>query len=85
MNELSDFKFESFEDFEGFLKSLSAEKQKDSWKVLAALFEKQRKIFENVIPKGDPLSLLSLPPEKVKEIFSSFEQQMPLLKNLKRW
>lgn len=80
MNELSDFKFESFEDFEGFLKSLSAEKQKDSWKVLAALFEKQRKIFENVIPKGDPLSLLSLPPEKVKEIFSSFEQQMPLFK-----
>ena len=44
------------------------------------MFEKQRKIFENVIPKGDPLSLLSLPPEKVKEIFSSFEQQMPLYK-----
>ena len=80
MNELSGFKFESFEDFEGFLKSLSAEKLKESWPVLAALFEKQRKIFENVIPKGDPLSLLSLPQEKTKELFSSFEQQMPLFK-----
>jgi hypothetical protein len=80
MNELNDYKFESFEDFEGFLKNLSTEKLKKSWSVLAALFEKQRKIFENLIPKGDTASLLSFPPEKLKEIFSSYEQQMALFK-----
>lgn len=80
MDKLSDFKFESFEDFEGFLKSLYAEKLKESWPVLVALFEKQRKIFEDLIPKEDPISLLSLPPEKLKEMISSYEQQMPLFK-----
>lgn len=80
MNKLSDFKFESFEDFEGFLKSLSTEKLKESLPVLVALFEKQRKIFEDLIPKEDPISLLSLPPEKLKEMISSYEQQMPLFK-----
>lgn len=80
MNEFNEFKFESFEDFKGFLESLPVEKLKNSFPVLVALFEKQRKIFDEQIPKnGDPLSLLSLPPEKLKELFSLFEQQMPLL------
>ena len=77
---MSEFKFESFEDFEGFLTTLPVEKLKNSFPVLVALFEKQRKTFDEQIPKdGDPLSLLSLPPEKLKELFSLFEQQMPLL------
>ena len=78
---MSEFKFESFEDFEGFLTTLPVEKLKNSFPVLVALFEKQRKTFDEQIPKNEgPLSLLSLPPEKLKELFSLFEQQMPLLK-----
>lgn len=43
---MSEFKFESFEDFEGFLTTLPVEKLKSSFPVLVALFEKQRKTFE---------------------------------------
>ncbi len=79
MNELNDFKFESFEDFEGFLSTLPAEKIRASLKVLIALFEKQRKLFDEILPKGeDPIALMSLPPETLKEMFSSFENKRPI-------
>ena len=74
-------KFESFEDFEAFLSTLPVDKIKGSFKVLAALFEIQRKKYEELIPKGgDPIALMSLPPEKLKELFTSFEEQMPMFK-----
>lgn len=79
MNELNDLKFESFEDFAGYLSSLPAEKIKTSWAVLVALFENKRKLFEDLLPKGgDPIELMSLPPETLKEMFSTFESKMPI-------
>lgn len=76
---MAELKFESFEDFEGYLSNLPVDKIKSSLKLLVALFENQRKKFEDTIPEGeDPIALMSLPPETLTEMFSTFEKQMPI-------
>jgi hypothetical protein len=83
---MNEFKFESFEDFGNFLSTLSKDKISSSWVVLVALFEKQRKIFDDSIPDEDVMSLLGEPSESVKERLSMFEQQMPFFeKSRKIW
>lgn len=77
---MNEFKFESFEDFGNFLFSLSEDKISNSWIVLVALFEKQRKILDDIIPDEDVMSLLGDPPESVKKRLSLFEQQMPIFR-----